>query len=105
MRLVVLITALAVAAPIGLWAGSSSAQVFEDQSVLFGRRHGYVYEGPWCAREDIGGGSVQEHCGFNSFEDCSRLVLQGNRGFCTQNPAFAGFDQRPTRERKRHRIR
>ena len=89
----------------GVGAGSSSAQVFEDQSVLFGRRHGYVYEGPWCAREDIGGGSIQEHCGFNSFEACSRLVLPGNRGFCTQNPAFAGFDQRPTRERKRHRIR
>jgi hypothetical protein len=105
MRLAVLIAALAVAAPIGLGAGSSSAQVFEDQSVLFGRRHGYVYEGPWCAREDIGGGAVQEHCGFNSFEDCRRLVLQGNRGFCTQNPAFAGFDQRPTRARKRHRIR
>ena len=38
MRLSVLIAALAVAAPIGLCAGSASAQFFEDQSVLFGRR-------------------------------------------------------------------
>ena len=55
MRLSVLIAALAVAAPLGLCFGSSSAQIFQDQSVLFGRRHGYVYEGAWCAREDIGG--------------------------------------------------
>ena len=50
MRLSVLIAALAVAAPLGLCAGAASAQLFEDQSVLFGRRHGYVYEGAWCAR-------------------------------------------------------
>ena len=101
MRLSVLLAALTVAAPIGLCAGSASAQFFEDQSILFGRRHGYVYEGVWCARENIGGGSVQEDCTFDSFEACRRLVIQGNRGFCTQNPAFTGYGEPPLRKKKR----
>ena len=100
MRLSFLIAALAVAAPLGLCAGSASAQLFEDQSVLFGRRHGYVYEGAWCARENIGG-SIQEDCTFDSFAACRRLVVQGNRGFCTQNPAFAGYYGPPPRNKKR----
>ena len=100
MRLSVLIAALVVAAPIGLCAGSASAQFFEDQSILFGRRHGSVYEGAWCARENIGGG-IQEDCTFDSFEPCRRLVIQGNRGFCTQNPAFAGYREPPIRKKKR----
>ena len=101
MRLSVLIAALAVAAPIGLCAGSASAQFFEGQSILFGRPHGSVYEGRWCAHENIGGGAVQEDCSFNSFEACRRLVIQGNRGFCTQNPAFSGDRQPPPRKKKR----
>ena len=100
MRLSVLIAALAVAAPLGLCAGAASAQLFEDQSVLFGRRHGYVYEGAWCASENIGG-NVQEDCTFDSFELCRRAVIQGNRGFCTQNPAFAGYYGRPVRKKMR----
>ena len=101
MRLSALIAALIVAAPLGLCAGSASAQMFEDQSPLFGRRHGYVYEGAWCARENIGG-SIQEDCTFDSFEACRRLVIQGNRGFCTQNPAYvAGYGGPPQRKKKR----
>ena len=101
MRLSVLIAALAVAAPLGLCAGAASAQLFQDQSVLFGRRHGYVYEGAWCARENIGG-SIQEECTFDSFERCREAVVQGNRGFCTQNPAFvAGYGGEPQRKKKR----
>ena len=100
MRLSVLIAALAVAAPLGLCAGAASAQLFEDQSVLFGRRHGYVYEGAWCARENIGG-VIQEDCTFDSFERCRQAVIQGNRGFCTQNPAFTGYHERPIRQKKR----
>jgi hypothetical protein len=100
MRLSVLSAALAVAAPLGLCAGSASAQLFEDQSVLFGRRHGYVYEGAWCARENIGG-NVQEDCTFDSFERCRQAVIQGNRGFCTQNPAYAGPEPAPVRGKKR----
>jgi hypothetical protein len=29
-------------------------------------------------------------------------VIQGNRGFCTQNPAFTGYHERPVRKKKRH---
>ena len=94
MRLSSLIAALAVAAPIGLCAGSASAQFFEGQSILGGRPHGSVYEGRWCAQENIGGGAVQEDCSFDSFEVCRRLVIQGNRGFCGQNPAFRGVANR-----------
>ena len=102
MRLSSLIAALAVAAPIGLCAGSASAQFFEGQSILGGRPHGSVYEGRWCAQENIGGGAVQEDCSFDSFERCRRLVIQGNRGFCTQNPAFvAGYGGEPRRKKKR----
>ena len=36
--------------------------------------------------------AIEEDCTFDSFEACRRLVIQGNRGFCTQNPAFiAGY--------------
>jgi hypothetical protein len=105
MRLSVLIAALAVAAPLGLCAGAASAQLFENQSVLFGRRHGYVYEGAWCARENIGP-AVQEDCTFDSFELCRQAVIQGNRGFCTQNPAFvAGYGGEPRRKKKRRFLR
>jgi hypothetical protein len=100
MRLRILLAALAVAASSGLCAGSAAAQFFEGQSILFGRPHGSVYEGRWCARENIGG-SIQEDCSFDSFEACRRLVIQGNRGFCTQNPAFAGYRQPPLRKKKR----
>jgi hypothetical protein len=101
MRLSALIAALAVAAPIGFCAGSASAQFFEGQSVLGGRPLGSGYQGRWCAQENIGGGAVQEDCSFDSFEACRRLVIQGNRGFCGQNPAFRGDRQPPPRKKKR----
>jgi len=102
MRISNLIMALAVAAPIGLAAGTASAQLFEDQSPLFGRRWGHVYEGRWCARENIGS-AIQEDCTFDSFEACRQLIVQGNRGFCTQNPAWAGPEgPPPRRKKKRH---
>jgi hypothetical protein len=100
MRLLVLIAALAIAAPIGLCAGSASAQFFEGQSVLFGRTH--TYEGRWCANTDTGAGRVEENCTFDSFEACRLEVISGNRGSCTQNPAFTGYYKPPVRK-KRHR--
>ena len=105
MRLSILFAALAVAAPIGLFAGQASAQMFEGQSVLFGRLHGSIYEGRWCANEDTGGGRVEENCHYDSFERCRRAVIQGNRGFCTQNPAYAGFDQRAYRKKQKKKRR
>ena len=100
MRLSILVAAVAVAAPIGLYAGTASAQFFEGQSLLFGRPHGSVYEGRWCANQDTGG-RIEAECHFDSFEECRRLAIQGNRGFCTQNPAFTGLPQRPLRSKKR----
>jgi len=98
MRLSVLIAALAIAAPIGLGAGSASAQFFQDQSVLFGRSR--VYQGPWCANQNTGG-RVEEDCSFNTFDACRRAITGGNRGFCTQNPAYAGPPPAPVRKYKK----
>jgi hypothetical protein len=103
MRLSILIAAVAVAAPIGLYAGTASAQYFEGQSLLFGRPHGSVYEGRWCAREQTGGSRVEEDCTFDSFEACRRLVVSGNRGFCTQNPAYVPYPGFEPRRKKRSR--
>ena len=47
-------------------------------------------QGAWCAQTSTGAGRVEENCIFNSFEACRRTVISGNRGFCTQNPAFVG---------------
>jgi hypothetical protein len=101
MRLSVLIAALAIAAPIGLCAGSASAQFYQGQSVIGGRPLGSGYQGRWCAQQNIGGGAVQEDCSFDSFEACRREVTQGNRGFCGQNPAFRGYREPPPRKKKR----
>ena len=100
MRLRILFAVLAVAAPLGLSAGAASAQYFEGQSILFGRPHGSIYEGRWCARENAGGQRIEENCIFDSFEACRRQVIQGNRGFCTQNPAYGAY-RAPVRKKKR----
>ncbi len=51
-------------------------------------------QGAWCARTSTGAGRVEENCIFNSFEACRRTVISGNRGFCTQNPAFVGASKK-----------
>jgi hypothetical protein len=99
MRLPVLIAVLAVAAPIGLCAGSASAQFFQGQSYLFGRPDGP--QGPWCAHIDTGADRVEEDCSFTSFAACNREASR-SRGFCTQN--FAGYAE-PVRKRKGDRQR
>ena len=104
MRVRILLATLAVAAPIGLCPGAASAQYFQDQSILFGRPHGSVYEGRWCANQNTGG-RIEEDCHFDSFEQCRRLAVQGNRGFCTQNPAYVpghGFEPRRKKRRRFH---
>ena len=97
MRPSILIAALVVAMPIGLGAGTALAQ-FTGQGVLFGRYH--VYEGAWCARQDAGG-NVEEDCSFDSFARCRQALMGTNNGFCTQNPAFAGYRAPPRRKNKR----
>ena len=100
MRLSALIAALAVAAPIGLCAGSASAQFFQGQSVLFGRPHGSVYEGAWCAREDIGSGNIQEDCTFDPSRLCRRAGDPGLPRLARRTRPFAGYGGRH-REKKR----
>src|SRR5215467_11897336 len=95
MRVSFLIGALIVIAPIGLCTGLEPA----NADFLFGTRH--PYEGAWCARTNTGAGRVEEDCIFDSFEACRRTVISGNRGFCTQNPAFTGYPQHPIRKKKR----
>jgi hypothetical protein len=96
MRFSFLIAALVVAAPISLCAGPASADAYD---ILFGTRH--PYEGPWCAQMNTGAGRVEEDCTFKSFEACRQMVISGNRGFCTQNPAFTGYYEHPIRKKKR----
>ena len=96
MRLSSLIAAVVVAAPIALCAGPASAGALD---LLLGTRR--PYEGPWCARTDSGAGRIEEDCTFNSFEACRQMVISGNRGSCTQNPAFSGQIRQPPRKKKR----
>jgi len=56
-------------------------------------------EGPWCAVISLGPGAVYEDCQYRTFEACRPVVLSGNRGFCNQNPRWAG--PVPTKRTKR----
>jgi len=49
---------------------------------------------------DTGAGRVEEDCTIQSLAACRQMVISGNRGFCTQNPAFTGYE-RPIRKKKR----
>ena len=102
MRPSILIAVLAVAAPLGLYAGAASARIFEDQDFFLGRRHGP--QAAWCSHENIGGETVTEECSFNSFEDCRRLAMGANNTFCTPNPAY-DISIRPVRRGKGNRER
>jgi hypothetical protein len=66
-------------------------------------------EGPWCAVQSIGNGSVTENCRMTTFEQCRMEVIAGNRGFCKPNArwhasAEIAHERRPHRKhRARHR--
>ena len=65
-------------------------------------------EGPWCAMSWLGHGGVIRDCHFRTFEECWPNVIAGNRGFCNQNPRWAGWNTpvEPVRRHgKRHRKR
>jgi hypothetical protein len=95
MRFSILIAAV-VALPIGVFAGPAHADPFD---LLFGTRH--PYEGAWCAQVNTGAGRIEEDCTFKSLAACRQMVISGNRGFCTQNPAFNNQYEQPARKRKR----
>jgi len=96
MRFSFLIAALVASTPISLYASPASADPFD---LLFGTRH--PYEGPWCAYMNTGAGRVEEDCTFRSLAACRQMVISGNRGFCTQNPAFIGYYEQPIHKTKR----
>lgn len=62
---------------------------------------GYYDDGPWCANVSVGRGVMAKDCHYRSAEECSPNVIAGNRGFCTQNPAWAGWNT-PVAPVRRH---
>lgn len=78
--------------------GFLAAAAVLDASPSFAR-----YEGPWCARVDIGSGTIQELCSFRTFEDCRQEVYRsGPTTFCSQNPRFLPYWQGPAEQPPRH---
>jgi len=74
--------------------------------VLFGTQPSHAYSGnaPWCAVVSIGQDASVEECVFANFDSCRQHVIAGNRGYCTDNPRWAGYAAAPKpRLRKRHR--
>lgn len=57
------------------------------------------YIAPWCAVISTGWGDVQWDCRYRSIEACRPNVIAGNKGYCTQNPAW--FGPPPKRARAR----
>jgi hypothetical protein len=43
------------------------------------------YHGRWCAKIDLGGGSVSERCDFPNFGTCRNYIRGESRSFCVQN--------------------
>jgi Protein of unknown function (DUF3551) len=73
MRIVLLVTAMA------------AAMLFD-----VGAARAYHGNGPWCAVESLGFGTVKEDCSMQDFEQCRLLTIAGNRGFCIPNPYWSG---------------
>ena len=100
MRLSFLIASLAVAASIGLSAGSAWAQ-FEGQGFLFGRPNGP--QAPWCAHNNNGADWVEEDCSFGSFEACRQSLMGVSSSFCTPSAAY-DVNVQPNRRSKGNRL-
>jgi hypothetical protein len=68
---------------------------------------GYYGEGPWCATVSVGRGAISEDCHYRSIEECRPNVIAGNRGFCTQNPRWAGWyaPMEPVRRHGKRHVR
>lgn len=77
-------------------------------AMLIDIRPAPAQQGPWCAVVSMGWGDAQWDCRYASIEDCRPNVIAGNRGFCTQNPAWPGWHGRaeaPAPPAQRHRRR
>jgi hypothetical protein len=69
-------------------------------AMFFDLRPAPAQEAPWCAVVSLGFGEAYEDCRYNSLEECRPHVLAGNRGFCSPNPRWSGWNQ--PAERPRH---
>jgi hypothetical protein len=57
---------------------------------------------PWCAVVSVDQDAIVEQCVFADLETCRQEVIAGNRGFCNQNPRWAGYAPTPAKRlRKR----
>jgi Protein of unknown function (DUF3551) len=87
-----------------LVAAMAAAMLFAPRAA-----HAYYGNGPWCAVQNLGFGTVTENCSMRSFEQCRMETIAGNRGFCTPNPYWAGPyglaepPRRTNKRRVRHR--
>ncbi len=66
---------------------------------------------PWCANITVGPGDLVEDCHYWSIEQCVPNVIAGNKGFCGQNPRWAGsYDPAtgqpiyPAKQHRKHRV-
>jgi len=65
--------------------------------------------GSWCAVINLGIGTVEERCGFSSFEVCRREAqVHGSSSFCRQNNWYAPYwgaaePRASARTKRRHR--
>ena len=72
-------------------------------AILFDVRPSRAYQGPWCAVENVGG-DVRYDCSMRTLEQCTSLIIAGNRGFCNPNPYYRGPESdQPRGKRKRYR--
>lgn len=82
-----------------LVAAFAAAMLFDLRPV-----QAYYGNGPWCAVESLGFGTVKEDCSMRDFEQCRLLTIAGNRGFCVPNPYWSGpygLAEPPRRTHKR----
>ena len=92
MRVIFLIAAVATAMSFDLRASEA-----------------YYGNGPWCAVQSLGFGTVKEDCSMRTFEQCRMETIAGNRGYCVPNPYWSGAygfaepSRRPHKRRVRHR--
>jgi Protein of unknown function (DUF3551) len=85
-----------------LVAATAAAMLFDLRPV-----QAYYGNGPWCAVQNLGFGTVTQNCSMLTFEQCRLETIAGNRGFCIPNPYWAGVYRfaEPARRTHKRRIR
>ena len=64
----------------------------------------YAYrQGPWCAVQSLGFGTISRNCNMQTFEQCRMEVIAGNRGTCEPNPYWTAAQAATGKPLKRKR--